>query len=83
MSAYADRSRPTQFRLPQAIAQYVEERSAREGTTKTAVVVEAISCLREREMEALMSAGYREMSDQSARPAEEGLAAADETLPEW
>ena len=83
MPAHADRGRPTQFRLPQAIAQYVEERSTREGTTKTAVVVEAISCLREREMEELMRAGYREMSDLNARLAEEGLAGADETPPEW
>lgn len=83
MSEYATRGKPVQYRLPQPIVDYVAERSERLGTTKTAVIVEAVTCLMHQESEGLMREGYREMSDLNLRVAEEGLAGSDDTLPEW
>jgi predicted DNA-binding protein len=76
-------TKPAQFRLPPEVIAYVEERSTRYGTTKTAVILEAVELLREHETEQLMREGYREMDAQSVATAEEGLAAGNSALPEW
>lgn len=76
-------SKPAQFRLPHEVIAYVEERSARYGTTKTSVILEAIEMLREHETQQLMRDGYREMDSLGTALADEGLAAGDSALPEW
>ena len=83
MTDYGSSRKPSQFRLPQWVAEYVEERSAAMGSTKTDVIVEAVSCLRDREVRELMAEGYREMSETGVRTAEEGIGASGEDVPEW
>jgi hypothetical protein len=81
--SYVLPSRPAQFRLPQWVHDYLEERSAAKEETKTQVVIEAIECLRQRELEALMAEGYREQAASSRELAEEMLPAGAETLHSW
>lgn len=83
MSDYSPRTKPAQFRLPVWAHEFVEERSAEYGVTKTEVVLEALSCLRQRETEELMAEGYRELGALNAELAESAAAFAAETLPEW
>jgi hypothetical protein len=60
----------------------LETRASEGGVSKTDVVVAALECLRERESDALMEEGYREMSELNARLAAEALLASD-GVPEW
>ena len=76
-------NKPVNFRLPQWVIDFLETRAAETNETKTQVIVEAVACLRDREIAALMEEGYREMSEQSLSMAEESLPAAIETLPDW
>ncbi|MHB1342725.1 MAG: hypothetical protein ACYC77_09460 [Coriobacteriia bacterium] len=46
-------------------------------------MIEALECLREKEMAALMAEGYRELADLNTELAEEAIGIAAETLPEW
>ncbi len=41
----ATQTRPMQFRLPRWAGDFIEQRAAMRGTSKTAVVLEAIECL--------------------------------------
>ena len=70
-------------RLSAWAGEYVETRSAETGTTKTEMVVEAISCVRAEHVQALMREGYEEMRDLGREMAEEDLAASGECVPEW
>jgi hypothetical protein len=83
MSDYPARTRPAQFRLPAWAHEYVEERSANYGVTKTEVVLEALSLLRDTETGELMAEGYREIGTLNVELAERGAAIAAESLPEW
>lgn len=83
MAVSAAGTKPVQFRLPAWAREFLEEQSRQAGSTKTEVVVEALECLREKEMTALMAEGYRELADLNTRLAEESIEIAAETLPEW
>jgi hypothetical protein len=75
--------KPVNLRLPQWAVDYVDRRAASTGATKTQTVIEAISCLRAREVQDLMREGYEEMRDLNRQMAEEGVAAAGDCLPGW
>ena len=81
--ANAEQSKPVSFRLPKWVLDFIDARSAECKEPKTQVIVEAIACLRDRELAALMQDGYREMAGESLNLAESNLPAATETLPEW
>ena len=81
--ANAEQSKPVSFRLPEWVLDFIDARSAECKEPKTQVIVEAITCLRDRELAALMQDGYREMAAESLDLAESSLPAATETLPEW
>ena len=74
---------PAQFRLPPWAAEFIAQRAASRATTKTDVVLEALECLRTRETEQLMAEGYLARADEDLQLAEDGLLAAEETLPSW
>lgn len=76
-------TKPVQFRLPAWAREYLDEQSRQAGSTKTEIVVEALECLREKEMAALMAEGYRELADLNSELAEQAIGIAAETLPEW
>lgn len=83
MSTTAVGTKPVQFRLPAWARDFLDEQSRQAGSTKTEVVVEALECLREKELAALMAEGYRELADLNSELAEESVAIAHEVLPEW
>lgn len=74
---------PAQFRLPSWAVEFIAQRAAAQASTKTDVVLEALECLRARETEALMAEGYLARAQENLQLAEEGLLAAEETLPSW
>jgi hypothetical protein len=76
-------SKPANFRLPQWALDFLERKAEERHESKTQIVVEAISLMRDREMAVLMEEGYREMADEACTLAEGSLSAAAETLPEW
>ena len=76
-------NKPANFRLPQWVLDYLEHRAEERHESKTQVVVEAVTCLRDRELAALMEEGYREMAEDSLAMAEASLSSSVETLPEW
>lgn len=81
--AYAYTTRPVNVRLPEWAFEVVEQRSQATKESKTEVIIEAISCLRDREIQALMAEGYREQVQTAREIAEGMLPAATDTLPEW
>ena len=83
MSTAALGTKPVQFRLPAWARDFLDQQSREAGITKTDIVVEALQCLREKELAALMAEGYRELSDLNSEMAEESMGIALETLPEW
>lgn len=72
-----------QVRLPEWAKEFLEERAARRNTTKTAVVLEALTCLRSQELAELMREGYEEMAATHRKMAEQDLAATTDSLPDW
>jgi BioD-like phosphotransacetylase family protein len=82
MGAYTG-TKPAQFRFPEWANLFVEERAAATGSSRTDVVLEALECLRQREVEGLMAEGYLARAAESADLAEQGLRAAEKSLPEW
>jgi hypothetical protein len=70
-------------RLPGWASDFVDQRSVETGTSKTQVMVDAISCLRAEHVQSLMREGYEEMREISCQMAEEDMAAGCESLPEW
>lgn len=76
-------TRQAQFRLPLWVNEYLERRALQNGRTKTDVVVEAVTCLRDREQAEAMERGYREQAALNAEIAESAMAAATEVLDEW
>lgn len=83
MSSYSSSRRPAQFRFPEWAHIFVEERAAASGSTKTEVVLAALECLRQSEVDALMAEGYTARADESRELSEVGLKAAEESWPEW
>lgn len=83
MATAAVGAKPVQFRLPAWARSFLDEQSRQTGATKTDVVIEALECLREKEIAAEMAEGYRELADLHSELAEEAIGIASETLPEW
>lgn len=76
-------SRSVSFRLPEWVIDYLQARSRAHGTTKTQVVVDALACLRDQELSALMEEGYRDRAEESLEFAERSRTSATEATPEW
>ena len=64
---------PFNVRLPDWALQYINERAATSGTTKTDVLLEALQALKLQDREALMRRGYAEMREIDRIMAEEAL----------
>jgi hypothetical protein len=64
---------PFNVRLPDWALQYVNERAAATGTTKTDVLLEALQALKLQDRQALMRKGYTEMREIDKLIAEETL----------
>jgi hypothetical protein len=80
---YQSSTRPAQFRFPEWAHLFVEERATTTGSTKTEVVLEALACLRQREVEELMAEGYAARAAEDRELSEIGMKAAEESWPEW
>jgi hypothetical protein len=83
MSGQAQAARPFNLRLPVWASEFVDLRAHESGVTKTQVVLDAISCLRAAQVQALMREGYEEMREADRLMAEEDMAIGSECLPEW
>lgn len=68
-------TKPFNVRLPIWAIDYIDQRSEEHGITKTQVVVDALTELRNRELHDLMRRGYEEMSAVDRRMAEDALTA--------
>jgi hypothetical protein len=66
-------TKPFNVRLPEWAVQYINERAATSGTTKTDVLLEALQSLKVQDREALMRKGYEEMREIDRLLAEESL----------
>lgn len=66
-------TKPFNVRLPDWAVQYIDERAAVSGTTKTDVLLEALRSLKVQDREALMRKGYEEMREIDRLVAEESL----------
>ena len=55
-------TRPVQVRLPEADASFLAGLAAETGMTKSAIVADALGCLRRSRLEAAMEAGYRDLA---------------------
>jgi hypothetical protein len=66
-------TKPFNVRLPDWAVQYINERAAASGTTKTDVLLEALRSLKVQDREALMRKGYEEMREIDRLLAEESL----------
>jgi hypothetical protein len=55
-------TRPVQVRLPEAVDEFLTELAHERGESKTSVVIEALDCLRQQELERRMETGYRELA---------------------
>jgi hypothetical protein len=66
-------TKPFNVRLPEWAVQYINERAAVSGTTKTDVLLEALRSLKVQDREALMRKGYEEMREIDRQLAEESL----------
>lgn len=62
---------PFNVRLPDWALEYINERAAATGTTKTDVLLEALQALKVQDREALMRKGYAEMREIDKLIAEE------------
>jgi Arc/MetJ-type ribon-helix-helix transcriptional regulator len=70
-------------RLPKSLVDFVDRKAQDEGAIRTDVLIDAISCLKARDMEALMAEGCRDRAGLDLRIAAGNLAAGAENLPEW
>ncbi|NTU72159.1 MAG: hypothetical protein HGB10_10125 [Coriobacteriia bacterium] len=83
MTTYSSKTQPAQFRLPQWAHLFVAERAAAAGSTKTEVILEALECLKQRDVERLMAEGYAERAAEDREFAASAWATAQEGWPEW
>ncbi|HJW74503.1 MAG TPA: hypothetical protein VJ787_02365 [Thermoleophilia bacterium] len=72
---------PMQVRLPLWAREYIAKRAHDRRTTQKEVLIEAIECLRESEIEALMDEGYLELAGSRSEIVEAGLTAALPAIP--
>lgn len=63
--------KPAQFRLPAWAHEFLAQESALTGTTKTDVVLEALSGLKQARLQESLTAGYQECGAWIAREATE------------
>jgi hypothetical protein len=56
-------TKPAQFRLPIWAHEFLAQEASATGTTKTDVLVEALSDLREKRFHDLMEQGYKELAE--------------------
>jgi hypothetical protein len=71
-------TRPVQVRLPENVDDFLSELARERGESKTSVVIDALDCLRQQEIERRMEAGYRELAGELAgEPAGRGGEAAE------
>jgi len=73
--------KPVQVRLPGWARDFVTEQARERRQTKSDVVIEALDCLRERQVEALMEEGYRALGDSQHDVVAAGLGAALPAIP--
>ena len=73
MIGHGQSTKPFNIRLPAWAIEYIDQRSADRGITKTQVVVEALSRLRAEDRSALMRQGYAEMREVNRSLAEEAV----------
>jgi hypothetical protein len=66
-------TKPFNVRLPDWALEYLSERAATTGATKTDVLLEALRSLKMQDQEALMRRGYQEMREIDRFLAEESL----------
>jgi hypothetical protein len=64
---------PFNVRLPDWALQYINDRAAAAGSTKTDVLLEALQALKLQDRDALMRKGYAEMREIDKLIAEEAL----------
>ncbi len=83
MAGQVQATKLVNVRLPSWAIDFVDSRSTENGVTKTHVIVEAITCLREARVRALMKEGYEEMNESGRQLAEEDMAASGDSLPAW
>ena len=70
-------------RLSKSLVEFLDRKALDENTSRTDVLIDAISCLKAQDRETLMAEGCRDRADLDLRIAEESLAAGAESLPEW
>jgi hypothetical protein len=78
----AEPRRPVQVRLPASLDDFLSQAAKDRRESKTDVVIEALNCLREKQIEALMEEGYQKLADAQRDVVEAGLAAAMPIIPE-
>jgi Arc/MetJ-type ribon-helix-helix transcriptional regulator len=73
--------KPVQVRLPEKVRDFLTQTARERRESKSAVVIEALNCLREQQIEALMEEGYRALGDSQHDVVAAGLAAALPAIP--
>jgi predicted transcriptional regulator len=73
--------KPVQVRLPDKVRDFLAQVARERCETKSDVVIDALNCLREQQIEALMEEGYRVLGDSQHDVVAAGLAAALPTIP--
>jgi uncharacterized protein (DUF1778 family) len=73
--------RPVQVRLAASAREFLVHTAQERGQTRSDVVAEALECLREQRVQALMEEGYREIGASQRAVIEAGLAAALPVIP--
>jgi hypothetical protein len=81
MAEHVQAAKPFNIRLPIWAVEYIDRRAEELDTTKTQVVVDALSRLRANDLQTLMRSGYEEMRESNRRLAEAGRGAAAEEAP--
>ena len=76
MAEHVQSTKPFNIRLPAWAIEFIDRRSEEQDSTKTQVVLEALSRLRAEDLEELMRAGYEEMREIDRRLAEDAAEAA-------
>ena len=72
---------PVQVRLSAPVREFLAQAAKERGETQSQVVTDALNCLREQRVEALMEEGYRKLAESQLALVEAGLAAALPIVP--
>ncbi len=73
---------PVQVRLPEPVDAFLTALAEERGESKTAIVIEALECLRRHLLERRMEAGYRELADEHGQLVSAGLTAGLPAIPD-